>query len=69
MSAPKKTAPKENARWQAGVDTAKHFSPKGTAVRIFKQCVKRLIVCAALWGVIPPSFATRLLSRLGLVVE
>ena len=63
------TAPKENALREQGADRTKHFTAKNTAPRTLKQRAQCLIVSAAVWGFIPPAFASWLLSRLRLVAE
>lgn len=54
----------ENIHLQSGV-TAKHASGINTLKSIGQKLVKRLILCGALWGVIPPRVANWLLLRFG----
>jgi hypothetical protein len=60
------TARKENALREQGADTTNHYTAKNTAPRTLKQRAKALIVTAAVWGCIPPGFATWLIQRGGL---
>ena len=59
---------KENARRQPGADISNNY-PNDTAEAGIRQFAKRLIVGAAVWGLIPSNFASWLLLRLGLVSE
>lgn len=59
----------ENARWQAGADTARIYTPKDTAKRTIKQRVKALIVALAVRGLLPFPAADWLIHRLHLGAE
>jgi len=63
-----KLSTRENAQRELGGDTS-NICVNHTAGTGIKQSTKRLIVSAALWGLIPASFASWLLFRLGLVSE
>ena len=59
---------KGNARRQPGADTSDNCADD-TAATCIKQSAKRLIVGAAVSGLIPSNFASWPLMRLGLVSE
>jgi hypothetical protein len=59
---------KGNARLQPGADTSDNYT-NDTADAYIKQSAKRLIVRAAVWGLIPSNFASWLLLLLGLISE
>jgi hypothetical protein len=54
----------ENARWQAGADTAETYIAKHTARRGIKQRAKAVIVGMAVKGLLPNPAADWLMRRL-----
>ena len=60
------TPKKENARRQPGADTANNYTREHNAPPGTKQRAKNLIVSAACWRIITPSFAEWLIRRMNL---